>query len=400
MMNFSLKDIHKLLINKGFSLVETMVGMGVLSIAVLGYLQLAGNYGQKKDELRTRFNRIELSKFINLIIADQASCTETLKNVTTGSSMSVVLTNGIKSGTGTTLINTTGQTSIQENFHVAIDDIRVTKFTETASGTKVGWVDLTITMRNILKSGSSWKTDPDAKPAKKTFKALVTLNGSAIKSCVKYSSCSLVGGKFDYTTMSCDKMTVSGTITAGTQICVNGRCRDFSRQACATGEMLTGVQANGTKNCTPVPTTAPTCPAGQFAVSYDVATHAVTCQNLASYFNATCANANEFLTKITLGSPTTYSCANAGAGPKGDKGAVGDTGPVGPVGQTGDVGSQGPQGPTGATGDTGPTGAKGATGATGPAGNTGAKGAKGARGPTGPSGDKGPTGSNRYCKYC
>lgn len=390
---FSLK------ISRGFTLLETMIGTGVIAIAVLAFIQLSGSYNEDKQNLRERFDRMAFYKYVSIVLNDQRSCSETLSGLNPATP--VQLAGGIKrflTPTATTLIARTSTTTIPALFSIAVDEMTVGNFVQTSATTpNVGWVDITLTMRHILKAGATYKADPSSRPVKKIFKALVIKGGGGtIQSCLSTSYCELVGGTYNYTTFKCDKITVPGDIKTDLKFCVQGRCREFKDAFCPSGYFVKGIKDDGTPNCDKYPWDIPSCPSlGQYVASYDIETKKVTCKDFVIQ-NRTCA-ANEFITAITGPATGNITCAAAPAGPQGPQGIPGITGDVGPRGPTGIQGIAGPkgatgiQGPVGPVGPTGATGARGATGATGPAGNTGATGATGA---------KGPRGSNRSCNKC
>lgn len=393
-------NLLKIKTKNGFTLLETMVGMGVLSIAVLAFLQLSGSYNVEKQNLKERFDRMAFHQYVGILLNDQRSCTETLKGL--NPSTTVALTNGIKRflapSTIETLIARTSTETIPALFSHAVDNITVGNFLSTsASGTMaVGWVDINIYVRHILKAGSgTYSVDPGSKASRKTYKAYVVTQAGIIQSCLTTSTCDLVGGKFNYTTSQCDKISVPGNITTATSFCVNGRCRNFSASNdCTASQMAYGIKADGTLKCKALPTTVPSCGPGEYVHTYDSKTNSVSCKPF-KVVGSACAP-GQFISRISGPLASDVTCTPA----------PGPTGPMGPPGPAGPVGD------TGATGPTGPKGLKGATGAQGPVGPVGPQGVQGDRGPTGPGGIQGPTGgtgaqgptgprgSDRSCNRC
>ncbi len=286
--------------NKGFSLVEVLIASGILGAMGLYLASFSKQAITMEKKSETSFEINSISSLITQSLLNKDSCLYTLGDgsvITNGKKISV-----IKNRKGDDIFNTSTKYG---NNSVSINDIEVVDV--NASGApgenKYGEIKLQVTFLRTSKLIQGSKTTRRSFPVSVELDAsnkLVSCFSSTENSVVtaKEEACNNIGGIFDKTTDKCDlkpyhsgeigsdnvavssnylfgyhqdvlnsnfvnvegdtmtgKLIVENDVQTKTQICVNGRCRNFDKSLCPTGQVVKEINENGTVTCANV-----TCP--------------------------------------------------------------------------------------------------------------------------------------------
>ncbi len=252
----------------GFSLIEMMVVVGVMSIVMLaaGQFIMANMHATRSIELTSELDQMMLE--LQLTLKNPAVCAANLPNLASNpldptaparialskidSLTSTILTNG------GTLRNQSGSTVniYLENFQ----NISPTEYTaDLAVELDKGQVNIIggkLIKRHILLD----LTTANPAPAVTVSACYAMANSSSSPTAV----CSLLGGTYNATSGLCDNITVSGPSTSPSSICAMfGGVYNYSTGLCDGG----GGSAGGGPGGSPTPLPAGMCPAQVVACS-------------------------------------------------------------------------------------------------------------------------------------
>lgn len=83
---------------KGFSLAEIMIAMGLLSVLTLGVSSMMKNMQQGQATAEVKLEQLEIRRVISMVLMDRLACENTLKNIILGNTIS-----DIKNSSGVSL---------------------------------------------------------------------------------------------------------------------------------------------------------------------------------------------------------------------------------------------------------------------------------------------------------
>lgn len=383
----------------GFTIMEVLVAIGASAGLFLTFGGMMKQFSVIETDANINKNLIFLQAEIGKHFESQASCSETLKNITptaatTSTSTSNVSQIILKTPTTTTTTYVRGANYLNGGKY-RLSQINLENFV-ALNGSTVGVAYVKVAIERIYPA--IVKSTTGKKDVLMIFHYPVAIyrdvSGKTLRCGNSINNpCADLNGIMDPATGKCININLPGDITSGQAICVGTKCRNFTIKNCPAGQYLQAIETNGNATCANFPTGP--CGAGQFVNKMDATT--AYCSSFPVAFSCT----DPQLLKGMSSTGTTYSqnCALPQIGATGDQGNQGPQGPTGPVGAKGATGTVGPVGATGATGPKGATGATGNTGATGPTGPTGPAGDAGDAGALGPTGGTGSKGSCYYSSY-
>jgi predicted hydrocarbon binding protein len=336
----------------GFSLVEVMIVVGLLSGLAILFNSIVKNMHQGQATAETKMEELELRRIITTTLSDKAACINTFSGISIGGGV-----NAIKNNAGTILYqagNIYGNNSLKIESMITKDLGQI-----YSDGTrKINLIINFKKMKNIVKQ-TVHSANIDLRVKASSASASITSCFADADEVVK-AACESAGGTWTGSSCSFDLLyvkksgdTMTGNLTAPTFLgniagatgtltskmtsaffCTGTNCKAIndlalSNQTCTNGNVQKGVKADGTPNCVPLqcganlyfagldgsgnpicrPYPTNTCPTNQYVSSVN-ANGTVNCSLLPNNAIASCPS-GQVLQSISAGVPT---CVNKGAG--------------------------------------------------------------------------------------
>lgn len=228
--------MNKFLNQKGFSLVEIMIGCGMLGVLALGVMSLTKNISQSQVRNSSKMEEIDIRNQITGLLIDKNACQNTLNGKNIGSSI-----DAIKDGNGNVIFQTG---LVYGNNSVLIKNIK-TSDVRSVSATKREIqlsVDIARAKTSAVESGSRTYSFSVQVMANSPNGVITNcfVNNDMLKLSSSKQSCAASKGTWNETIEKCEL------------------------PSCPTGQFLQRIDPTQGAICT-----TPNCPNGQYLISLD-----------------------------------------------------------------------------------------------------------------------------------
>ncbi len=270
----------------GFSLVEIMVAAAALAGLSLGVMQLSKNQKDSAIYFQTKSEEIEFANQVRLLLANKENCEETFQGLNVGGNINdIYRSNGDAAFQNGDVVYSIGQTYGERSFtltQMAIQNIGI----PAAGGLGLARLRLTLTRNKGAQAGQVYRKDISLQVRANAPNGQITECYSDVEEAVR-AVCTSINGVYDAGTGNCnlncvfantnsavstqcltdreantydpkyvdsagDNMTGALSVAAdvnANRFCVGGNCRNFSASNCPAGQVVRGVNADGSVSC-------------------------------------------------------------------------------------------------------------------------------------------------------
>lgn len=222
-----MKSIKRITINnKGFTIVEVLVAIGIMGIVSLGIAEMFRQMAEQQRNVVQLMNKQDLKSTATIAIRDKGGCTNTLSGVLIPTSVAgaTAVAGGIKDNQGNVVVTSTGANPTKIG-NAAGDWLQVTGVRFFSTTPNVPFTRKAATIRILYNRAKSLGTVNEGLDIPIS---VVPDGAGRVSLCYGYdftddNICNTNGGTFNPTTGVCDysKLCISGSCvtTFGTQQC-------------------------------------------------------------------------------------------------------------------------------------------------------------------------------------